>query len=64
MDTMGRIIIPIRLREQVGLKIGNEYSFFLHEDAETGKRYICIECPSVTDEELEKARQLVQKYGL
>lgn len=61
---MGRIIIPIKLREKMGLKIGAEYDFFLHEDKETGKRYICIECPSVTDEELEKARQLVQKYGM
>lgn len=63
LDTMGRIMIPIKLREQLNLIIGKEYTFFLHE--ENGKKYICIECGNaVSNEELERARQLVQKYGM
>lgn len=63
LDTMGRIMIPIKLREELGLTIGNEYDFFLHE--ENGRKYICIDCGNaVSADELEQARQLVKKYGL
>ena len=59
MDTTGRLVIPIRLRETLGLEIGHEYSFFIHE--ENGKRYLCIECPENTA--LEKAKQFLEEHG-
>lgn len=42
VDAMGRITIPIRLREEVGIEIGEIYEYFkLNFD---GKNYLCIEC--------------------
>ena len=47
----------------MGLRIGQEYSFFTHED-EAGRRFICIECPGINPQILEEARRLVAKYGM
>ena len=43
VDAMGRITIPIRLREQVGIKIGEIYEYSIFEI--DGSTYLCIECP-------------------
>ena len=43
LDSMGRITIPIRLREQLGFEIGHEYSYYLFE--ENGMKFLCIKCP-------------------
>lgn len=61
LDTSGRLVIPIRLREELNLVIGDTYEFFLHD--ENGKRYLCIECPK-TETELEKAKRIIQENGL
>lgn len=63
LDTMGRIMLPKRLREELGLKEGTEYTFYTHED-DRGRRFLCIECPEVNPDMLEEARRLVKKYGL
>lgn len=43
VDAMGRITIPIRLREEMGIEIGKNYEYFkLNLD---GKEYLCLECP-------------------
>lgn len=60
LDSMGRIIIPIRLREQMGLKNGIEYPFFIHE--QDGHRYICIECPG-SDAKIEEAFMVLKQAG-
>lgn len=60
LDSSGRIMIPVRIREQVGLVSGKEYYFSIKE--ENGRRYVCIDCGSV-DSELEKAMQIVQENG-
>ena len=44
LDTSGRIVIPVRLRDQLGLTIGDEYGFYLHEI--DGNNYLCIKCPN------------------
>ena len=44
VDNMGRITIPIRLREKMGIEIGESYSYSIYE--EDGKSYLCIECPA------------------
>lgn len=43
VDAMGRITIPIRLREEMGIEIGNNYEYFKFEL--DGKKYLCLECP-------------------
>ena len=60
LDAMGRIMIPVRLRDQLGLITGREYSFEVRWI--DGRNYICIDCGLNT--ELEKAMKLVQNAGL
>lgn len=61
LDTSGRLVIPIRLREQLNLVIGETYSFYTHEM--NGKTYLCIECPE-KESELAKAMKIVQDNGM
>ena len=43
LDSMGRLTIPIRLREEVGMEIGETYTFYKHVDTD-GTAYLCIKC--------------------
>ena len=61
LDSTGRLVIPSKLREEVGLISGETYTFFTHE--ENGKVYLCIECPKV-ETELDKAIKILEKNGL
>ena len=61
LDTMGRLVIPSRLREEFGLAVGDTLEFFWHE--ENGKTYLCIECPE-QETELQKALKVLEKNGL
>ncbi len=63
LDSTGRIVIPKKLVEQMGLITGQEYSFYTLEDNE-GRKFICIECPGIDAKTLEEARRIVEKYGL
>lgn len=63
LDSTGRLVIPTKLREQMGLITGQEYSFYTLEDDE-GRKFICIECPGIDERTLEEARRIVQKYGM
>lgn len=60
LDAMGRIMIPVRLRDQLGLVPGREYLFEVRQM--DGRNYICIDCGLNT--ELEEAMKLIQKAGL
>ena len=59
LDGSGRIMIPVKLREQLGLVSGREYYFSVME--KDGRRYLCIDCGS---DELTEAMQLVQSKGM
>lgn len=61
LDGQGRIMIPIRLREQVGLEPGQELFFFTHEH--DGQKYLCIECPRDMVKELAEARKFLEEHG-
>lgn len=63
LDSTGRIVIPTKLREQMGLVAGQDYSFYTMED-DAGRKFICIECPGIDEETLAEARRIVEKYGL
>ena len=62
LDSTGRIVIPKRLLEQMGMIQGQEYHFFTHE--ENGRKFVCIECPGIDEQTLAEARRIVEKYGL
>ena len=59
---MGRMVIPTRLREKMGMKIGETYEFYTTYDEE-GTRYICIKCPAISEKMLEEARELIEMYN-
>lgn len=62
IDSMGRITIPIRLREQFGFEIGQEYSFCMHTDP-TGAKYLCLRCPQSESSEIKDAINLLEELG-
>lgn len=62
LEKTGRLMIPIRLREEMGMKTGKEYYFFTHEV--NGQKYICIDCGSVSKTTLEEALQIVKENGI
>ena len=59
LDSMGRIMIPIRLRERFNLTSGQTYT--LETRKIDGHNYICIDCG--VDTELEDAMKAVQNAG-
>lgn len=63
LDATGRIMIPIKLREQMGLTAGQEYYFLTAEEG--GRKYICIDCgPTISNAELDRALQIIQASGM
>jgi bifunctional DNA-binding transcriptional regulator/antitoxin component of YhaV-PrlF toxin-antitoxin module len=61
LDPVGRLVIPSKLREYLGMISGEEYTL-TYEERE-GHRYIIIDCGMV-ENELEKAIELVRQNGL
>lgn len=63
LDSTGRLVIPTKLREQMGLMVGQDYDFYTLE-TDDGRKFICIECPGIDEKTLEEARRIVAKYGM
>ncbi len=61
LDSCGRLVLPIKLREKLNLVIGQTYQFYTHQ--EKGKTYLCIECPGNQDE-VDLAIELLRKNGI
>ena len=61
IDSMGRITLPIRLREQLGFEIGKEYPFYFYEDS-SGK-YLCIKCAVPEDARVVDAIEFLESLG-
>lgn len=56
-------MIPVRLRDQMGLIPGREYYFTTME--KDGRRYICIDCGSIeSGTSLEEAMRIIQASGM
>lgn len=62
IDSMGRITIPIRLREELGLEIGDVYEYYT--TIQNGKKFLCIECPGPSQLDIEKAKEILKSAGL
>lgn len=60
LDTNGRILIPIKLREKLGMECGKEYTF--EEREIDGFKYLCINCGQIVSP-LEQAKKIVQAAG-
>jgi bifunctional DNA-binding transcriptional regulator/antitoxin component of YhaV-PrlF toxin-antitoxin module len=61
LDSVGRLVIPSKLRTQLHLESGCECAFYIHEmDGET---YLCIKCPK-QETELEKAIRIITANGM
>ena len=65
LDSQGRIMIPVKLREDLNLRDGLEYTFFTH--SENGEEYICIKCPRqiapASESQIKNAIALLEKLG-
>lgn len=61
MDSGGRVVVPVQLRDKLDLRPGDEIVFYLHEYE--GKTYLCVECPRV-ENEIEKAQRILREAGL
>lgn len=62
IDKMGRIVLPVRLREQYGLETGLECPIYEHEDEE-GRLYICFQVPPKAVQNFKEARELLERLG-
>ncbi len=62
MDSTGRIMIPIKLREMLDMKTGAEY--YLEVMEKNGRRYLCIDCGPVDEMSVEQAMKVLQKNGV
>lgn len=58
LDSLGRIIIPAKLREDLGMQLGQEYEFGVRQI--DGRNYLVIDC-GIPDEEYLKAMKIIQK---
>lgn len=60
LDTVGRLMIPSKLRSDLHMTLGRNYEFFLEQ--KDGKIYLCIECPEASDE-LTTAKNILEQNG-
>ena len=61
LDTTGRLIIPSKLRTELGLMAGLEYEFYTHDFE--GKTYLCIQCGNAKETELQRALKILEQNG-
>lgn len=60
LDSSGRLVVPVKLRERLHMKEGQIYQFFTHE--ENGRVFLCVECPEVKDE-VATALEVLRRNG-
>ena len=61
LDTVGRLVIPSKLRKEMRLELGEEYLFYTCVD-EHGQSWLCIPCPGV-ETEVDKAKRILEENG-
>ena len=60
LDSSGRLVIPSKLREELCIEVGDEFTFYIEEL--NGKTYLCIECFR-KESEIEKAKRILREAG-
>lgn len=61
LDSAGRMVIPSKLRDTLGLCTGDELEFYLVE--EDGRTYLAVECPKM-ESEIERAKRVLREAGI
>lgn len=62
LEKSGRLMIPIKLREEMNMIAGKEYHFFTA--IENGRKFICIDCGPEIGTTLEQAMKIIQANGM
>lgn len=60
LDSAGRLVIPSKLRDTLGLCTGDELEFYIIE--EDGRTYLAVECPKM-ESEVERAKRVLREAG-
>lgn len=60
IDSVGRIIIPAKLRTQLELNIGDIVEFYIHK--QDNKTYLCFECPNA-EKQKDAAITMLKNLG-
>ena len=61
MDGLGRLVIPMPLRNELNIKENESYEFFIKDD--DGEIYLCIKCENA-DPAVEHAKRVLQQAGI
>lgn len=46
LDSTGRLVIPSKLRDYLGMETGQLFTFYIQKEEENGDVYLCVKCPS------------------
>ncbi len=61
LDASGRLVIPVKLREELCMETGDDYTFFIHENK--GRTFLCVECYN-KENEIERAKRILREAGI
>lgn len=61
LDSLGRMVIPVKLRRTLRLNPDDICDFYTHVD-ENGQTWLCIPCPGV-ETEVDRAKRLLEEQG-
>lgn len=61
IDSTGRLVLPVKLREELGIREGDLLQFWTHE--QNGRKYLCLEVPS-DETEVERAMRVLREAGI
>lgn len=61
LDPSGRLVIPVKLREEMMMSAGDDYTFFIHEHE--GRTFLCVECYN-KESEIARAKRILREAGI
>ena len=61
LDSSGRLVVPVKLREELRMETGDDYVFFIHEL--DGRTFLCVECFR-KENEIERAKRILREAGI